>query len=68
MSELNTFLVSDSRYYDVTDKLAVAVKYGPASVIPQKYKHNSNSQSSTLYNVNVGSENTLIDTNFKIQG
>ena len=37
MSELNTFLVSDSRYSDVTDKLAVAVKDGPASVIPQKY-------------------------------
>ena len=35
MSELNTFLVSDSRYSDVTDKLAVAVKDGPASVIPQ---------------------------------
>ena len=70
MSELNTFLVSDSRYSDVTDKLAVAVKDGPASVIPQKSKHNSNSQSTTLlvYNVNVPSENTLIDRNFKIQG
>ena len=68
MSELNTFLVSDARYSDVTDKLSVAVKDGPASVIPQKYKHNSNSQSTTLYNVNVPSENTLIDRNFKIQG
>ena len=68
MSELNTFLVSDSRYSDVSDKLSVIVKDGPASVIPQKYKHNSNSQSTTLYNVNVPSENTLIDRNFKIQG
>jgi hypothetical protein len=37
-------------------------------VIHQKYQHNSNSTSSTLFNVNVPSENTLIDRNIHIEG
>ena len=68
MSEINTFLIADPRYGDVTSSVSVAVKDGPASVIPQAYTHNSNSQSSTLYNVNVPSENTLINPNFRIEG
>jgi hypothetical protein len=34
----------------------------------QKYQPNSNSSSSTLFNVNVPSENTLVDRNIRIQG
>jgi hypothetical protein len=60
MSELSTVLISDSRYADITSSVIIGVKDGLASVIHQKYSHNSNSTSSTLYNINVPSENTLI--------
>jgi hypothetical protein len=68
MSELSTVLISDSRYNDITSSVTISVKDGPASVIHQKYQHNSNSTSSTLFNVNVPSENTLIDRNIHVQG
>ena len=68
MSELSTVLISDSRYNDITSSVTIGVKDGPASVIHQKYQHNSNSTSSTLFNVNVPSENTLIDRNIHIEG
>jgi len=68
MSELSTVLINDSRYVNITDKVVLGVKDGPASVIYQKYIPNSNSTSSTLYNVNVPSENTLVDRNIHIQG
>ena len=68
MSELNTFLIADPRYADVTSSVSVAVKDGPASVIPQSYTHNSNSQSSTVYDINIPSENTLVDRNLKVEG
>ena len=68
MSELCTVLISDSRYNDITDRVTIGVKDGPASVIHQKYQHNSNSTSSTLFNINIPSENTLIDRNIHIEG
>jgi hypothetical protein len=68
MSELSTVLISDSRYKDITDSVTIGVKDGPASVIHQKYQHNSNSTSSTLFNVNIPSENTLIDRNIHVEG
>ena len=68
MSELSTVLIQDSRYNDITDRVTIGVKDGPASVIYQKYQPNSNSSSSTLFNVNVPSENTLVDRNIHVQG
>jgi len=68
MSELSTVLINDSRYNDITSSVTIGVKDGPANVIHQKYQHNSNSTSSTLFNVNVPSENTLIDRNIHIEG
>ena len=68
MSELSTVLINDSRYNVITDSVTIGVKDGPASVIHQKYQHNSNSTSSTLFNVNIPSENTLIDRNIHVQG
>jgi broad specificity polyphosphatase/5'/3'-nucleotidase SurE len=68
MSELSTVLINDSRYKNITDSVTIGVKDGPASVIHQKYKHNSNSTSSTLFNINVPSENTLIDRNIHVEG
>ena len=68
MSELSTVLINDSRYNDITDSVTIGVKDGPASVIYQKYQHNSNSTSSTLFNVNIPSENTLVDRNIHVQG
>ena len=68
MSELSTVLISDSRYNDITSSVTIGVKDGPASLIHQKYQHNSNSTSSTLFNINVPSENTLIDRNIHVEG
>ena len=68
MSELSTVLINDSRYNDITDSVTIGVKDGPASVIYQKYQDNSNSTSSTLFNVNIPSENTLVDRNIHVQG
>ena len=68
MSELSTVLINDSRYKDITDSVTIGVKDGPASVIHQKYQHNSNSTSSTLYSINIPSENTLVDRNIHVQG
>ena len=68
MSELSIVLINDSRYKDITDSVTIGVKDGPASVIHQKYQHNSNSTSSTLFNVNIPSENTLIDRNIHVEG
>jgi len=68
MSELSTVLISDSRYADITSSVTIGVKDGPASVIHQKYQTNSNSTSSTLFNINVPSENTLIDRNLHVEG
>ena len=68
MSEINTFFIADPRYADITSSVSVAVKDGPASVIAQSYTHNSNSTSNTLYNVNVPSENTLVDRNMRVEG
>jgi len=67
MSELSTVLIQDNRYNDITDRVTIGVKDGPASVIYQKYQPNSNSTSSTLFNVNVPSENTLVDRNIHVQ-
>ena len=33
MSELSTVLIQDSRYNDITDRVTIGVKDGPASVI-----------------------------------
>ena len=68
MSELSTVLINDSRYNDITDLVTIGVKDGPASVMYQKYQPNSNSSSSTLFNVNIPSENNLVDRNIHIQG
>ena len=68
MSELSIVLINDSRYKDITDSVTIGVKDGPASVIHQKYQHNSNSTSSTLFNVNMPSENTQIDRNIHVDG
>ena len=37
MSEINTFFIADPRYADIQSNESVAVKDGPASVIPQAY-------------------------------
>ena len=67
-SELSTFLIEDPRISRITSDIHVAVKDGPASCVIQGYPTNSNSASTTLFNVNVRSENTLVDRNIRVQG
>jgi hypothetical protein len=66
-SEIKTILVNDPRISRITSDIHVAVKEGPASCVVQGYKTNSNSNSTTLFNVNVPSENTLVDRNLRVQ-
>ena len=56
-----TFLIEDPRISRITDKIIIGVKDGPASSNVTPYKFNSNSSSATMWNINVPSENTLID-------
>ena len=65
-SELSTFLIEDPRISRITSDIHVAVKDGPASCVIQGYPTNSNSASTTLFNVNVPSENTLVDRNIRV--
>ena len=67
-SELSTFLIEDPRISRITSDIHVAVKDEPASCVIQGYPTNSNSASTTLFNVNVPSENTLVDRNIRVQG
>lgn len=66
MSDLSTFLIEDPRISKMETAVSMGVKDGPASSIVQKYKPNSNSTASCLFNVNIPSENTLIDPHFMV--
>ena len=66
MSDLSTFLIEDPRISKMETSVSMGVKDGPASSIVQKYKPNSNSTASCLFNVNIPSENTLIDPHFMV--
>ena len=61
MSDLSTFLIEDPRISKMESSVSMGVKDGPASSIVQKYKPNSNSTASCLFNVNIPSENTVVD-------
>lgn len=67
-SEIKTVLIADPRISRITSDIHVAVKEGPASCVVQGYKTNSNSSSTTLFNVNVPSENNLVDRNLRVNG
>ena len=67
MSDIQTFLIEDSRIANVTDQMSVAVKDGPASSTRQSYTASSTSSSSALFNVNVPSENTLISRDIRVK-
>ena len=62
-----TFLIEDPRISRITDKIIIGVKDGPASSNVTPYKFNSNSSSATMWNINVPSENTLIDRHLVVR-
>ena len=66
MSDLSTFLIEDPRISKMETSVSMGVKDGPASSIVQKYKPNSNSTASCLFNVNIPSENTLVDPHLMV--
>ena len=69
MSSVQTFLIEDPRISkSANNSIVVGVKSGPASSTVQSYKFNSNSVSNTLFNINVPSENTLIDRHILVRG
>ena len=69
MSAVQTFLIEDPRISkSANNSVIVGVKSGPASCVVQKYNNNSNSNSNTLFNINVPSENTLVDRHILIEG
>ena len=62
---IQTFLIEDPRISkSAINDVTVGVKSGPASSTVQKYLPNSNSSTNVLFNVNVPSENTLVDRHF----
>ena len=66
---INTFLIDDQRLAKSgNNKIIVGVKSGPASSVVQKYIPNSNSVSNTLFNINIPSENVLVDRHLLIEG
>ena len=66
---VNTFLIDDQRLAKSgNNKIIVGVKSGPASSVVQKYVANSNSVSNTLFNINIPSENVLVDRHILIDG
>jgi hypothetical protein len=66
MSEIKTVLIDDNRISGITDEILMAVKKGPSSSVIQSYKQISNSSSNVLFNVNVPSENTLVNRNIRV--
>ena len=66
-TSLKTFLIEEPRISKITDQLKIGVKDGPASCVVQKYRANSNSSTSTLFNVNIPSINTLVDRHLTIE-
>ena len=66
MSDLSTFLIEDPRISKMETAVSMGVKDWPASSIVQKYKPNSNSTASCLFNVNIPSENTLVDPHLMV--
>lgn len=66
---IQTFLIEDPRISkSAINDVTVGVKSGPASSTVQKYQPNSNSSTNVLWNVNVPSENTLVDRHIYIEG
>jgi hypothetical protein len=66
MSEIKTVLIDNNRISGITDEILMAVKKGPSSSVIQSYKQISNSSSNVLFNVNVPSENTLVNRNIRV--
>ncbi len=66
-TSLKTFLIEEPRISKITDQLKIGVKDGPAACVVQKYRANSNSSTSTLFNVNIPSINTLVDRHLTIE-
>ena len=66
-TSLKTFLIEEPRISKITDQLKIGVKDGPAASVVQKYRANSNSSTSTLFNVNIPSINTLVDRHLTIE-
>ena len=67
-SEIKTYLIEDHRVSGITDEILVGVKKSVSTSNIQKYKQISNSTTSTLFNITVPSENTLVDRHIKISG
>ena len=66
---IQTFLIEDPRISkSAINDVTVGVKSGPASSTVQKYLPNSNSSTNVLWNVNVPSENTLVDRHLYVEG
>ena len=66
---IQTFLIEDPRISkSAINDVTVGVKSGPASSTVQKYLPNSNSSTNVLWNVNIPSENTLVDRHIYIEG
>lgn len=68
MSDFKTCLIKDSRLADITSEEHYAVMSGGSQVTQQQIQSTSQSTSSIVFQVQVPSENIVIDRNVLIQG
>jgi hypothetical protein len=67
MSDLNCILIEDSRISNVTDKEVIGVLSGPSQSTSYNFAATSQSSSSLVWNVQIPSENILIDRHLLAQ-
>lgn len=66
-NDFSTFLVSDSRISQITDKQKVEVSSGPSSSVYQQFQAISANNSSIIFNIAVPSESIVVDRNILMQ-
>ena len=67
MSDFRTVLIEDSRIADITDKEVFGVQSGASQSTFQQFQAVSASNSSIVFNVQIPSENIVIDRHLLMQ-
>jgi hypothetical protein len=66
-NDYSTYLVSDSRISQITDRREIEVANGPSSSVYQQFQAISSNNSSIIFNIAVPSESVIVDRNILMQ-
>jgi hypothetical protein len=66
-NDYSTYLVSDSRISQITDKREIEVANGASSSVYQQFQAISSNNSSIIFNIAVPSESVVVDRNILMQ-